>query len=212
MGIQPPGIADVTAGGVGDHRLRSDLLGERGGFRVGVDVAGVVIRHVVAIDDLDAPQVLDLIDAFEAGHQQPQREALLRTERLAVHAVGNQAVVHRLAERDARRAFHFFGALGDDPRCAGLDARFLEQQRERHAGPFGAAGQAVRLLNGFVPRLRAVAETFDKVNLRDERQPLQLVHREDQRPIDHAVDHQAVLVGVDLRDERAAMRRGVEQR
>ena len=61
----------------------------------------VVVRHVVPVDDLHATQLLDLINAFEARHEQPEREALLRTQRLAVHAVGDHAVVHRLGERNA---------------------------------------------------------------------------------------------------------------
>ena len=118
----------------------------------------------------------------------------------------------RFPQRNARRAFDFLGAFRHDPRRAFLHAGFFQQQRQRHAGPLRAARQTVRFLHRLVSGLRAVAEALDEVNARHGRQPLQLVHREDQRPIDHAVDHQFVLARIDVRHERAAMRRHVVER
>ena len=104
------------------------------------------------VHDLDSPQIFDLINSFEAGNHEPQGKALLRAQRLAVHAIAHHTVVHRLGERNAGGALHFFRAFRDDPGRPVLHARLLEQQGQRHAGPFGAASQAVGFLNGFVRR------------------------------------------------------------
>ena len=63
----------------------------------------VVVSHVELVHHLDAPQPLHVKDAFEAGNQQSQREALLGPHRLAVHAVAHNTVVHRLRHVNTRR-------------------------------------------------------------------------------------------------------------
>ena len=103
----------------------------------------VVVVHVVPVHELDSSHILRREDAFEAGNQEPQRKTLLGPHSLAVHAIGHEHVVHRLGERHARRALHFFRAFGDEPGRAAFHAALLEQRREQYAGPFGAAGHAV---------------------------------------------------------------------
>src|SRR5258705_11750318 len=74
----------LSASRKGDDRLRPNLIGQRHDFRILLKMAVVVVGHVVAIDDLDPAQIFRLIDAFEAGHDPPERGPLLRTHRLAL--------------------------------------------------------------------------------------------------------------------------------
>ena len=164
------------------------------------------------VDHLDPPQVLDLMDPFEARHHQAQWIALLRTQRLAIHAIAHETVVESFCERNGRRALHFLRPFRNDPGRPVLYAGFLEQERERHAGPFGAARQPVRFLHCLGIRVRTVSKALDKMNARDVREALQFVHAERQRAVHHAVNHQAMLMRIDVGHKRAAMRRRVEQR
>ena len=137
---------------------------------------------------------------------------LLRTYRLAVLAPGHEAVVHRLAQRYARRAFHFLRPLRHDPRPAALHARFLQQRREQHAGPLAAARHPVRLRHRISCARGAVADALEKVHAGDRREALQFVHREDQRTVHHSVDHQPMFLGIDLWNIEAAVGRHVVER
>src|SRR5205807_3960327 len=105
----------LSAGRVGDDRLGSDLKAERGFFRILIEMPEVVVVHVIAVDDLDAPQILGVEDSLEAGGNYAHRKTLLRTQSLAVHAVGDDAVVHRFGDGHARGALHFLGAFSDEP-------------------------------------------------------------------------------------------------
>ena len=172
----------------------------------------VVVVHVVPVHHLDPPQPLGVKDAFEAGDHQPQRKPLLRPHRLAVHAVGDDAVVHRLGNRHARRALHFLRPFGDEPGCPALQAALLEQRRKEHAGPFGATRHAVRFLNGLGPARRSIPRALDEMKAGDGREALQVVHGERQRTVHQAVDHQTVLPGIDVREEGATGRRQVVER
>ena len=175
-------------------------------------MAEVVVVHVVPIDDLDALQPLGVKDPFEAGNHQPQRKSVLRPHGLAVHAVGDDAVVHRLGDRHARRALHFLRAFGDEPRCAAFQAALLEQRREEHAGPFGAARHAVRFLNGLRAPRRSIPCALDEMQAGHGREALQVVHGERQRTVHQAVDHEAMLARIDVRQEGATGRREVVER
>src|SRR6202521_531670 len=61
--------------------------------------------HVGLFDELDLAQPFDVIDAFPAGNEEPDRIALLRSQRLAILAVRDQDVIHRFFDRDALGVF-----------------------------------------------------------------------------------------------------------
>src|SRR6476469_3375230 len=118
----------LSAGRVRDDRLGSDLFAERKLFRIRTEMAEVVVVHVIPVDDLDAPQIFGVEDSLEAGGNDAHWKPLLRPQGLAVHAVGDQAVVHRFGDGHARGALHFLGAFGDEPCRAALQAALLEQR------------------------------------------------------------------------------------
>src|SRR6266478_8379002 len=118
----------LSAGRVRDDRLGSDLFAERSLFRLLTEMPEVVVVHVIPVDDLDAPQILGVEDSLEAGGDYAHWKPLLRPQGLAVHAVGDQAVVHRFGDGHARGALHFLGAFSDEPCRAALQAALLEQR------------------------------------------------------------------------------------
>src|SRR5215467_14518262 len=118
----------LSAGRVRDDRLGSDLEAERSLFRLSIEMPEVVVVHVIPVDDLDAPQILGVENSLEAGGNQAQRKTVLRPHGLAVHAVGDDAVVHRFGDGHARRALHFLGAFSDEPCRAAFQAALLEQR------------------------------------------------------------------------------------
>ena len=189
----------LSAGRERDDRLGPDLVVQRRDLRIAIEMPEVVVVHVVAVDHLDSPQPLGVKDSFEAGNHQPHRKPLLRPHRLAVHAVGHDAVFHRLGNRHARRALHFLRPFGDEPGCPAFQAALLEQRGKEHAGPFGAARHAVRFLNVLRPARRSVPRALDEMKARDGREPLQVLHGERQRTVHHAVNHETVLPGIDVR-------------
>src|SRR3984893_16614262 len=101
----------LSAGRVRDDRLGSDLEAEGSVFLIPIEMPVVAVVHVIAVDDLDASQKLGVEDSLEAGSHQAQRKTVLRPHGLADHAVGDDAVVHRLGDGHARGALHFLGAL-----------------------------------------------------------------------------------------------------
>ncbi len=190
----------MSAGRERDDRFGADLIFQRRDFRIPIEMPVVVVVHVVTINDLDSPQILGVKDSLEAGDHQPQRKPLLGPQVLAVHAVGQQAVVHRLGDRHARRALHFLRPFRDEPGCPAFQAALLEQQREGHAGPFRATGHPVRFLNGLRVARRPIPRTLDEMQAGDGGQALQVLHREGQRTVHHPVDQETMLPRIDLRD------------
>ncbi len=172
----------------------------------------VVVVHVVPVHQLDSTHILRRQDSFEARNQQPYRKTLVGPHRLAVHAVGHENVVHGLGDRHARRAHDFLRAFCNEPFCCALDAGLLEQRRQEHSGPFGTAGHPVGFLDGLRRGPRAVARALDEVKAGDRREALQVVHGERQRTVHQAMDHQAMLLRIDIRQEGAAGRRPVVER
>src|SRR5262249_47623939 len=154
----------LSSGWKRDDRFRPDLLTQCRLFRVFSKMSVVVIGYVELVDDLNSPQILSLINSLETGNDQPQREALLRTHWLAIHAVAHQTIVHRLADRNARRCFFFLRPFRDDPRRFAFDASLLEQQRERNSSPFAATSQPVRFLNCLIRGFRTVSDALEKMN------------------------------------------------
>ena len=187
---------------------------------VGV-VGGFHFEVVGRVHHLDAAQVLHIADAFPAGNDHPQGIALLGTHRLAILAVGHDHVVHALLKRNALGMPVGVRAFGHQPAGILLHSGFLEQQREQHPRPFAGTDSSMYLLNnkralrqrrgighlnslhhGLVVRHPAVPRALDKMNPRDRRQPLQLLHREHQGPVHHPVDHQPVLARINVRKAR----------
>src|SRR5499427_1950643 len=116
-----------------DDRLRTDLVGERRFVLILVEMAKVVVVHVVLVHQLDALQPLGVEDPFEARHHQAQGESVLWPHRLAVHAIG------------------------DEPLGAAFHAALLEQRGQQYARPFRVARHTVRFLHGPGTPRRSVA-------------------------------------------------------
>src|SRR5271156_4307150 len=126
----------------------------------------IVVRHVVAVHDLDTPQPFGVVNPFESRSYQAQRKTLLGAYRLAVLPVGNDAIVHRLRQPDTAGALYLFRAFRHYPRGVLLYAALFEQNRKQHARPFAATRQPVRLLHRFVFRLGMVTQALYKMNAR----------------------------------------------
>ena len=89
-----------------------------------------------------------------------------------------------------------------------MGAGFAQQEGERHTVPLAAARHAMRELDtrrlGRTPLGPRVARTLDEEDARGRGQAPDLVDREDQRTIDHPVDQEPVLVGIDFGNAAAA--------
>ncbi len=191
----------------GDHRLGVHHEGELARFAVLQQVG--VFRRLFAreprlVADLDAAQPLHPHIAFPARHDEPQRIAVLRPQHLAVHAIGDQAIVERLGERDRARHRRGVGALRQDPFGVRLEAGLVEQQLQRHAGVFDAMHHAVGVLAAIelraAPLHAAIGRAFQEMDAVDAREALHVVKREDQRLVDQAMHHQPVVGRIDLGD------------
>ena len=203
----------LRAGRPRDDRVGSEVVGVALRLRVRRQEARVLLeREVRLIHDLDALEPLHVVDALEPGHQQPQRIAVIGPHRLAVLPVGDEHVVERLGQRQALGVLAAVGRFGDDPRRAVLDAHLVQQHRQRHPGPLAARHSAVRAGDGGGPRVRPVADAFEEMDARDERQPLQLGHREHERPFHHPLDQQRVLGRVDVGNAVVVLRGEVQRR
>jgi hypothetical protein len=109
-------------------------------------VAAIPARVPRFLPDLQAAQPLDVHVPFVAGEQEPQWEALGGVQVFAVDGIDEQPIGHRLGGGDAPVETDGVGSLRQDPRPARLDLDFPQDGGERHAGPFGTVGPAVRLL------------------------------------------------------------------
>ncbi len=136
---------------------------------------------------------------------------MVGTHWLPILPVRHEDIVQRLRERHALRVPATVRRLGDDPVRTVLEPGLLEQHRQRHASPLATTHAAVRPRHGRGPGIRPVADAFEKADPRHERKPPQLVHREHQRPIHHPLDHQGVLVRVDVGDAVVVLRREMER-
>ena len=177
------------------------------GVRQEVRVLGCLVPgHRGCGGHLDAAQPLDARIAFVTGQEQPHRIAVLRSQSFAVLVERQQRVIHRLGQRHATAHRRRIGAFGQYPVRGGVDARLVEQDGQRHAGPFAARDQTVEFPAGPVdgfrrkPRHPAVAGTFDELNARDHRVTRQRIQIEEQRAIDQPVNEQAMRVRIDIRN------------
>ena len=154
------------------------------------------------VADLDAAQPLDADIAFPARHQKTQRIALLGPQRLAVLRIDYEAIVEAFLQRQAAVHVRTVGAFDHCPLRFLLDADFLEQGRELHASPFRATDHAVVELQRVelrrAPLHAAVGGTLDEVNARHRREADNVLHRQQQRTFDEAMDHQLVLLRIDV--------------
>jgi hypothetical protein len=66
-------------------------------------------------------------------------------------------------------------------------------------------------LDGYMSSIGAISRTLDKMQARDGRQTFQVLKGEYQWIVDHAVNHQAMLFGVDIGDKGAASRAYIVQ-
>ena len=159
-----------------------------------------------AVDRLDPAHPFDVGVALEAGQQHAHREALLGADRLAVLEERDHRVVVRLPHREAAAHGGGVRAFGDEPGRARIEPGFLQQHGELHARPFRAGEQAMQHARVHLLRLgRArdaarIAGALDIVDARLHRIAQQRVQIEHQRLAHHAVDHQLVLVGIDVGD------------
>src|SRR5712691_7251454 len=140
----------LSSGRPGDHRFRSVLGLKPARFAVQSQAGvpgGFHHRHVGLVHHFDPPQPFHITDALPAGDHQPQRIALLGTQRLAVLPIGHQNVVYGFVERNALGVFDRIRSFGHQPARALLHAGLPEQNRQRHSGPFTATGEPVRILD-----------------------------------------------------------------
>ncbi len=144
-------------------------------------------------------QPLDVHIAFEAGQQQPQRIALLRAQPLAVLAVHQHGIVEAFLDRNAARHRRRIGAFGDDPFGVRLQSGFLQHQLQADPGPFGTTQQTDeigrRLAVGFC--VNGIAGAFEEMDSRLRREAPDVLHGEDHRLVDEAMEHQPMLRRVD---------------
>jgi hypothetical protein len=143
----------------------------------------------------------------QPGTTEAQRIALFGAQRLAVHLERDETVVQRLFHRD--RAGHRRGVspFRQHPFAVGLHAGFFQQVAQRHTGIDHVVDHAVGELAAIqlraAPLHAAIGRAFEEVDPVFAREALQVLHGEDQRRVDQAVDHQPVIGRID--DRRAAM-------
>ena len=100
----------------------------------------------------------------------------------------------------------------NDPRRPALHAGLLEQQRQGHSGPFAATGHPMRLRHCLMRGSRTVSNALEKMNAGYGREALQLLHGERQRTVHHSVDHETMLLGIDVRNVEATVGRHIMER
>jgi hypothetical protein len=107
---------------------------------------------------------------------------------------------------DRQRAIHgrSIRAFQHQPLCIRLDASFIQHGLQRHAGIHDVVHHAVGELAAVelraAPLHAGIRRAFEEVDLVHARHALDVVHREHQRLVHEAVDHQPVIGGIDLRD------------
>ena len=169
-----------------------------------VDVVNRFVFGVVLfVADFDAAQVLDPAHTLHAGHHQTQGITVFGAQHFAVHGPSHDAVVHGLVDGDGAGHGRTVGTFGQDVLAVFLVVTaHLQQGGQQHAGEFGAAHHAVRVLHGghghVAPLGGGVGTALDEVDARDAGQAHQIVHGEDAFALNQTVDHQAVLGRIDV--------------
>ena len=147
----------------------------------------------------DLGQPLDVGHAVPAGNDEPEREAVLRRQRSAVHLVReNGAALECLVNRQAALvalldvALHAaVEAAEDDVDRVGPDPCLLEQGRERHPGPPSGADRLGQPRLADRPRLEQRAAVAGALHRRGQLDPwarTKLVEAQRRRSLDRAAD------------------------
>ena len=165
---------------------------------------GFVLAHDRRVHELEAAQPFHVHIAFKAGQQQAQRIAVRGPHFLAVLIEAQKRVIHCLGEREAAAHGGGIGTFRHDPFGGRIDPRLVQKRGEPHPGPLRAGHQSVDRRRVERLRLRrveraTVAGAFEESNPRFTVIAGERFHREDQRPLDQAMDHEPVLVGIDVR-------------
>ena len=165
---------------------------------------GFLAREPGLVADFQPAQPFDPDIAFPARHHEARGIALLGTQHLAIHAIGDMQSSSALLSGIER-----FIAAASPPSAMihlafGLRPACSSSSLQRHAGVLHAMHHAVGVLAaielGAAPFHAGIGRAFEKIDPVDARQPLEVVQREDQRLVDEAVHHQPVVARVDLRD------------
>ena len=97
-------------------------------------------------------------------------------------------------------------AFDEYPLCILLETDFLQKRRQLHPSPFGATDHAMcklqRIQLRATPFHPAIGRTFDEMNPRRGRKPQNILHGQNQRPIDQPMDHKSMLVRIDVGSSR----------
>src|SRR5580658_3370641 len=187
--------------GLGLHH-KCELPGSSIGHEVRV-VCRFVGAHVRLIDNLHAAEPLYVHVPLPTGNDEPYGISLLGAQRFAVLAVGDQHVVKRFLKRDAARHPARVCSLGNHPTSARFQAHLIEQGSEWHTSPFTATQKAMaslRIAGGAGYLLPAtITSAFEEVNSRNRGQAMKVLHRENQRSFNQAVNHYLVILRIDFR-------------
>ena len=187
----------------GLHRLNEiELIGFAALQRLAV-FGGLVLGHGGTRRDLDPMQPFDVEVALPTRHQQAHGIALFRADAFAILEQGKNALLMRFCEGNGARQTGGITALCQNPFAFGLDAGFVQQQAQLHAGPFGAGQKAMNgprvRLNGLGSGERtAVAAAFQKMDRAMPRIAQQRIHAEFQRLVDQSMDQKLVGGRIDI--------------
>ena len=129
---------------------------------------------------------------------------MLGIEHLAIHAIGDDRVVERFLQRQRARHRGGVAAFQQQPFRFRLQAGFIEQRLQRHAGIHHAMHHAVRVLAAVelraAPFHSGIGGAFAEMRAVDARHALQIIEREDQRLVDQAMHDQPVIGRIDFGD------------
>ena len=199
-------LAGLELGNPGRQQERARLDAGDGRPRVvlgGVDQVGAGL--LVAVERLgeqgDPAQPLDRGHAVPAGHDQPQRVAVLGREGLAVDPPGEQDLLaHRLGQGQAALVVVLQAALDapvgpgeQDLDGPGAGPGLLEQGGQRRTRPLGRAHRLLQPGLADRPRVEpgpAVAGALQRHRRGHHRPPPQLLHGQRQRPLHPPADLQ----------------------
>src|SRR3569833_701969 len=188
-----------------DYRTRVDHEAELARFSVLHDfgvLARFLARHERFVAKHQTTKPIHVGVAFPPWEKEPDRVALLRTQRLAVLAVGDDRVIERLLDRTAARELRCIATFGKKPLGARLYAHFTEERCERYARPLAVARQTTDLLRGRVlGRVPTVVPgALEKVDPRDRRKAFEIVDGEAHRAIHETMDRERVRRRIDRGD------------
>ncbi len=155
------------------------------------------------VPDFETAQPFHTRHALHAGHQQAQRIAVLRTQHFAVLPIDDHYIGERKLHRDRACQRRAVGAFRQyELAFRTIKPCLVEQRGQQHARELAARDHAVRVLHrrhGHIgPLHAAVGTALDEVNTRNRRKPHHIVHRQHQRTLDQAMNHQSMLLGVNL--------------